>query len=567
MKKKIVLSFGLMCLITLMQGGIFFGVLSFFKNAQSDLVKAQSISQEVTAIEIKHYEWLQGLYATVYTGAEFTGSLDDTACSLGKWIGSESTQQHMDATLQSLIDEIQQPHHAIHAAASEIIQSLSANNTVNANLIFAQEVTPNIQKTIGILGQMVAYADTEINEMHDKTDRANRGSVLILFISTGVSVVAGIVLIRLLMKQIIPPLTELTEAAMLVSKGNVEVDVNIRTNDELGLLATAFQRIIKATAGQSKQITQMAEGDLTIDIQPRGEKDILNIKLAEMVQQNNAALSGIRDMIDEINNGSNAISASAQQLAAGASEQSSITEELSTTIKSIAELANSTFTKTTSLMALTQNMHSSAAEGSSSMESMLKSVQDIHKSSVDIGNIVKVIEDIAFQTNILALNAAVEAARAGEHGRGFSVVADEVRSLAVRSAQAANETTQLINTSMEKAADGVKVASSTERSLSKIIEEIQQVSSIINGIDDGIRNLDEASSQLDTGIGRVVEVVHQNSSSAQELAASSQTLAILARKLEHISSVYKLKPDSSGKIAANSTLPSIQYTQETSISL
>ncbi len=181
-----------------------------------------------------------------------------------------------------------------------------------------------------------------------------------------------------------------------------------------------------------------------------------------------------------------------------------------------------------------------AVTGNGHMKSMIEAMDEINESSQTISKIIKVIDDIAFQTNILALNAAVEAARAGEHGKGFAVVAEEVRNLAAKSASAASETAEMIESSIASVNNGTALAGEAAEALDEIVNSIDKVVDLISHIAESSNNQATAVSQINTAIGQVSQVVQTNSATSEECAAASEELSSQAAALRNLMSSYTL---------------------------
>ena len=239
--------------------------------------------------------------------------------------------------------------------------------------------------------------------------------------------------------------------------------------------------------------------------------------------------------------GSNQISDSSVVLSEGSTEQASSIEELTASLEEISVHTEHNAEDANKANELTSTVKESADRGNNQMQEMLVAIEEINTSSNNINRIIKVIDDIAFQTNILALNAAVEAARAGQYGKGFAVVAEEVRTLAAKSANAAKETTELIEASIEKVNDGTRIAKETADSLNTIVQEIDVVYEIINNIATSSNEQATGIDQINQGIIQVSDVVQTNSSTAEEAAAASEELAGQAALLQDMVGRFKLK--------------------------
>jgi chemotaxis methyl-accepting protein methylase len=224
-------------------------------------------------------------------------------------------------------------------------------------------------------------------------------------------------------------------------------------------------------------------------------------------------------------------------------EQASSIEELTASLEEISSQTKLNADNAGTANRLADEARTDAAQGNVHMKEMLKAMEEINESSSNISKIIKVIDDIAFQTNILALNAAVEAARAGQHGKGFAVVAEEVRNLAARSADAAKETTDLIEGSIKKTEDGTKIANDTANALAKIVDEVEKVAALVNDIANASNEQAAGINQINQGIMQVSDVVQNNSATSEESAAASEELSGHANLLKEMVGKYKLKQE------------------------
>jgi len=264
-----------------------------------------------------------------------------------------------------------------------------------------------------------------------------------------------------------------------------------------------------------------------------------------MVDNLNNMFGGIQTSTSQVSTGAKQVADGAQSLAQGSTEQAASIEELSSSITEIADKtkANAEIAGRTSH--LSETIKQNALKGSTQMDDMITAVKEINDASQSISKIIKTIDDIAFQTNILALNAAVEAARAGQHGKGFAVVAEEVRNLASKSAEAAKDTGDMIQNSMEKAELGSQIAGETAESLKDIVTGISESSELIAEIARASEEQSLGISQINTGIDQVAQVVQQNSATAEQSAAASEQMSSQSTMLEELISQFKLKNQAS----------------------
>ena len=333
---------------------------------------------------------------------------------------------------------------------------------------------------------------------------------------------------------------QLSYAAEQMAAGRMDMNLKKIREDEFGEVIDEYQKVVEHIREQAKVAEKVAGGDLTVEVVPKSQGDILGVSLKKLVEKNSYALSNINDASYQVMTSSSQVASASEALAQGSTEQASAIQEITASIDEIARKTKENATQANQAAELMTEAISDVKKGNVQMQDMMSAMQDINKSSESISKIIKTIDDIAFQTNILALNAAVEAARAGEAGKGFAVVAEEVRNLAAKSAAAASETAELIEDSIHIVEAGSHIADDTAKALGKITDVVKQSETLVNEIAEASNYQATAVAQIDQAIGQVSQVVQTNSATSEECAAASEELSNQANRMRDLLSIYKL---------------------------
>ena len=351
-------------------------------------------------------------------------------------------------------------------------------------------------------------------------------------------------------KNFLKPIRTIKEELNNFAKGEMSKEFTLKADDsDMGQLIGSIHETKSYLKKMIDELTyvlqQIAEGNVSfyINYEYIGEFVAIKNALNTILDEDNKDYSEINNAARSVTNASEQLSDSSQKLAGGASEQAEQIEKLSESINAISEKVNRNAENAKSASELSNQSEAALGKGNEEMQRMLDSMAQIEETSGEIVKIIKTIEDIAFQTNILALNAAVEAARAGDAGKGFAVVADEVRNLASKSAEAASNTTKLINDSISAVNTGKDVANATASAMNEVLDKAAKTNVLISEISVSAEDEANAIQSLLTGIEKISGVVQTNSYAAQESAAASEEMAAQAHTLTSLMGKYKLRED------------------------
>lgn len=351
-------------------------------------------------------------------------------------------------------------------------------------------------------------------------------------------------------RDIINPVDSVTERLVKLAEGDLKTPVEIiNTGNELAILSNNLNETIQSLnlyiSDITRVLSQLSDGNLDIQTEASFTGDFVSLKesIDTIVRSLNETMTQMNSAADLVADHSDGTSQGAKNLADSTTDQASVLEELTASIASVSEQVRLTADNASRANLRSLEAEKNAEACNQQMQSMIHAMSDIKAGSAKIGDIIKSIEDIAEQTNLLSLNAAIEAARAGEAGRGFSVVAQEVRSLAEESAKAAQNTAKLIIKSIETVENGTNIVNETAESLTQVVNNTIEINSIIADIADAAGEQAAAIEQINTGFEQMSDAVTINSMTARESASSSEELAAQAQNLKGLIGRFSLKND------------------------
>ncbi len=371
--------------------------------------------------------------------------------------------------------------------------------------------------------------------------------ILVLIFSIGILLIA--IRIKKSATNLTKPILELNHIAQQLACGNLDVNLSITSENEIGELGESFQKTVNRLKEYityidetSEILAQIANGELSIHLKNNyiGEFQKIKTALLNISSSMNQVMIELHKSSEHVSVGATELATASQILAETAEEQSTSIEQLATTTNAVADqVENSRQEAETSAKATAQTTIM-IEQNQEKMKLMMDAMNKIYETSQKVVGIIQTIEDIASQTNLLSLNASIEAARAGEAGKGFAVVADEIGKLALESSKAANTTKELIEISIEEINKGNNIAASTMSSLKDSVKAVDQVNEMIQKTAENAAIQSENMKQLRTGIEKITHSIQDNSAASQETFATSEELASQAEILNKMVQKFKL---------------------------
>jgi methyl-accepting chemotaxis protein len=444
------------------------------------------------------------------------------------------------------------------------VDFIEAGDTEGAKQFLNNEILPQVEAVIGVLTDMQARYDGLAGAKDEETSRVETqvaiGNLMFIIAVLGVGTFFALRIANAVSK----PLASLTAFMLQASKtGNTHlrpedgavIAAFAAKKDELGQVISSTDAFLKRVNEVSGVLEAVAGGDLTAEITPLSELDTLGSSVYRMTENLNGMFGNISASTAQVAAGAEQMADGASALAQGSTEQAASVEELSSSIADVAGKTRANAEMAEKAARLAGTIKGNAEKGSRQMGDMVAAVEAINQASQNISQVIKEIDNIAFQTNILALNASVEAARAGQHGKGFAVVAEEVRNLSSKSADAAKNTGNLIADSVEKAELGARIAKETAASLAEIVTGIGESSELISKIALSSEEQSLAIAQINDGVEQVAQVVQQNSATAEESAAAAEQMSGQSEMLRGQVSRFKVRGVSAERDTSTAAAP------------
>ena len=445
----------------------------------SESYTAENISKDMVSA---HYDWILKLTNSLHTGKQFEGNLDPNTCSFGTWLAQNETSI-TDSEIVTRIKQIKNVHSEIHAFASDVNQLDAAQRTAKYDEFitnYAPKVNSLIENLSGISNRYTAIAQ----EAADDLSTLLIISIICIIILTIIAIIVSAYLANKTSTKISAPMTSIAAWSKELSEGADTLDFNfdygdIDENSEIAVMIDSFKQLANSIQENVRVVKRVADGDMTVFVDIRSSKDTLGKNLYRMVQSNDVLFSEILKVAHKVAEGSTYIANVSHDLADSAHVQAQTVNDLSSAINNAADLISKSSTHMAEASSISDIIKTNAQKSNEKMNVLAESVEEMKIASQKVSQVIKAIDDIAFQTGILALNASVEAARAGEVGKGFAVVANEVRELALKSTAAADESKTLIENTINKAVVGSEVSVEALDMFKTIVEEINNITSII----------------------------------------------------------------------------------------
>lgn len=542
----------------LLTGTIVFLILVFIilflinKKEQDKISTCQDYQLTLQEVSSAHYQWLEQLSECVTIGGEFSGSLDPDNCVLGQWIKALEQNKSIDRKVNELLNEFIQPHQEIHLTAKQLIE-LSKIDNEKAHELYINEYKKKVQLIGAGLNKIIDYYKAKEENLKKEMNIVYVICGIFFVIVAAIIVTFSILVGIRISDRIGKPVWAVQKWSEELASGvdNLKFDSVILSEKnnpvEIKKMIASFQEMADEIKNHVEVIKKVASGDLTAYVGIKSAGDSLGRNLYHLVQNNDIMFANLLNVADSVAISADSISQASQALAESSMKQANAVDVLSNTVEQANVLATENAESSNQATYKMNDMIDAVEVGQKRMEHLMNSVEEIQKASEKISSVMKAINDIAFQTNILSLNAAVEAARAGEAGKGFAVLASEVSKLAQRSIEAAKESCDLIENTINKTVEGNESAIEANQAFGKIVESVENVSNTIEEIKKASFEQQDYIIEVHDEIKKISSSVQDNAASSQETAAATQQMNASAELIRDAMYKFNLRKREPGR--------------------
>lgn len=476
--------------------------------------------------------------------SKYTGKVDEVMAATEEQL---QVLRDADVVPDATIDQYHNLISEWSDVGDEIISLEAAGKMEQARQMVLEQCVPALDQLVEESKNLTESTEAAIADKVNYGDIIYAIGVAVIIIFVIIAIVISIMLARVIVGSIMEPLTEIEEATEGLSNGDLHASITYEAEDEMGMLATHLKDAIATlnsyVADIDSHMQQFSHGDFRVAPSSEWKGDFRAILDAFRSFEQNMAdtVIGIREVASQVESGAEQVASSSGELAQGATDQASITEELIATIETVSSQVSDNAEAAKVISGKVDDVGDAIEKSNEKMKEMVESMTTINEASQEIGKIIATINDIASQTNLLALNASIEAARAGEAGKGFAVVADQVSLLAAQSAEAAKNSAVLIQSSVDAVDQGMHMAQSAADQLEEVAEKATIIVREVNKIAVALGEQEASFNEINTGVEHINDVVQTNSATSEESAAASEEMASQATVLKELMDKFTVR--------------------------
>lgn len=514
----------------------------FYKEAYANSTLQMEIRKDIQLVG-KYILW-----SMTTDDASSTQSYSNLAQKYADQVGKNVTALEKSYNDKKKVAELKDAIEELKKQRAAVVELAKRNKNDEALALFNSDYNDATEKIQDILVDIGKVASAEAKSQYTSARVTGLVSI-ILMILIGAGTVAFSTVIRTTITGImLKPIQELESAAEKLKAGQLDVEINYESPDELGKLAGNFRQACKTleviVQDTSYLLGEMAEGNFNVSSN-NPQIYIGNFRqqyesMSKLKHELSDTMTQIHEASERVASGSGQLAGGAQALAEGATDQAGAVEELTATVESVSGIAESSAESASGAYQMVRTAVEQADQSREELQALTNAMERISSTSQEIQNIIGSIEEIASQTNLLSLNASIEAARAGEAGKGFAVVADQIGKLAGDSAQAAVNTRDLIEKSLQEIENGNQITEKTVAALNKILESMNDFANAVKGASESSTEQANMLKQIEQGIEQISSVVQSNSAAAEETSATSQELSAQSEGLKNLVGRFKL---------------------------